>query len=128
MSCQVPQHALLIVLVATIGLPFIVLVVDYVLRIDTGLDDTMRSSGPDLCLLGLGSVGSIFLDPKVVAALVIPPQLSGAIVVFIIFAMRGFCFRLQKRPPTTMLAFVTMVLGLASVTIVGSILVYSYWS
>jgi hypothetical protein len=57
-------HGLEITLTATLGIPFLVLVVDYVFRTDTGILRTMRNSGPDLCLLGLGSVGSVFLDQK----------------------------------------------------------------
>lgn len=124
---QTPPHALAIVLAATIVLPLLVLIADYVLRTDTGLNDSMRNSGPDLCLLGLGSVGSIFLDPRVISAIAIPPQLSGALVVLIIFILRAFCFRFQKQATTTALAVGTMMLGLASISIVGSILVYSYW-
>jgi hypothetical protein len=127
-STVIPTHELTIVVAATLVLPLLVLVVDYIFRIDTGLNDTMRNSGPDLCLLGLGSVGSVFLDPKVVGAFFIPPQLSGAIVVLIIFLLRGVCFRLQKRPTTTLLSVGTMMLGLASISIVGSILVYGYSS
>lgn len=121
-----PQHALAIVLAATMGLPLLVLMVDYVFRTETGMNETMRQSGPDLCLLGLGAVGSVFLDPKVVTAFFLPPQLGGAVAVFIIFALRGICFRLAKRPTTTRLAVGTMIVGLASICIVGSILIYSY--
>lgn len=118
-------HALALVLSATIVLPFLVLVADYILRVDVGLNQTMRNSGPDLCLLGLGSVGSVFLDPKIAAGFLIPPQLAGAVVIVIIFALRGVCFRLQ-RLTTTGAAVGTMIVGLAAVCIVGSILVYAY--
>jgi hypothetical protein len=102
--------------------------VDYIYRTGTGLNETMRGAGPDLCLFGLGAVGSIFLDPKVATTFFIPPQLGGPLVVFIIFALRGICFRLQERPTTTVLAVGTMIIGLASICIVGSILIYSYVS
>ena len=88
----------------------------------------MRDSGPDLCLLGLGSVGLVFLDPRVAQAFRLPPQLSGMLLVLIIFGLRAICFRLQKRPQTTFVAVVTMILGLASISIVSSILVYRYSS
>lgn len=124
-SSQPSPHALTIVLAATIAVPLLVLIVDYVFRTETGLKETMRNSGPDLCLLGLGSVGSVFLDPQVATAFFIPPQLAGALVVLIIFILRGFCFRLEKQAVTTTLAVGTMMLGLASIFIVGSILVYA---
>jgi len=109
----------------TIVLPFLVLVADYILRTDTGLADTMRNSGPDLCLIGLGSVGSIFLDPRVALTFFIPPQVGGALIIIIIFALRGVCFRLQKHK-TTLASVGTMIVGLTSICIVGSILVYGY--
>lgn len=113
------------VLTATIVLPFLVLVADYVLRVGVGLNETMRSSGPDLCLLGLGSVGSVFLDPKVAAVFLIPPQLAGALIIIIIIGLRGVCFRLQARN-TTLASVGTMIVGLTSMCIVGSVLVYGY--
>jgi hypothetical protein len=119
-------HALEITLTATLGIPFLVLVVDYVSRIDTGILQTMRNSGPDLCLLGLGSVGSIFLDQKVASAFFIPPVLAGTIVVLLIILLRGVCFRLQKKLETTNVAIATMITGLASIFIVGGVLVYGY--
>jgi hypothetical protein len=119
-------NALAIVLSATIGIPFLVLVVDYVFRTESGFVETMRGSGPDLCLLGLGAVGSVFLDSKVASAFFIPPALGGTVVVLIIFGLRGVCFRLQKLPLTTGVAFATMVMGIASVLVVGAVLVFSY--
>jgi len=98
---------------------------DYIMRTSAGVTETMRNAGPDLCLLGLGSVGSIFLDPKVSATFFIPPQLGGALVTIIIFALRGICFRLQKNK-TTGAAVGAMVVGLASICIVGSILIFGY--
>jgi hypothetical protein len=116
---------LAIVLTVTIVIPFLVLVTDYVFRTESGVIASMRTSGPDLCLLGLGSVGSVFIDPKVASSFFLPPQVAGTVVVVIIFFLRGICFRLQKRT-TTLAAFVTMVLGIASITIIGGILVFGY--
>ena len=120
-----PQHPLAIILVATLGLPFVALMIEYIYR-GTTIDNTMRGVGPDLCLLGLGSVGSVFIDPKVALAFALPPVLGGTLVCLLIFGLRGFCFRLQKRR-TTAAAFGTMVLGLASIFMVGSILIVGYW-
>jgi len=64
--------------------------------------------------LGLGSVGSVFLDQRVASAFFVPPVLGGPIAVLLIFFLRGVCFRLQKLPESTMVAVATMVAGLAS--------------
>ncbi len=122
---MVTPSPLAIVLTVTIGIPFLVLVTDYVFRVESGVTELMKTSGPDLCLLGLGSVGSVFIDPKVASSFFLPPQVAGTVVVVIIFLLRGVCFRLQRRA-TTFAAFVTMVLGIASMTIIGSIIVYGY--
>jgi hypothetical protein len=116
---------MLTVIVVTIGIPFLVLVADYMYRVDAGMLDVMRTAGPDLCLLGLGSVGAIFIDPRVASAFTLPPQLAGVIVTVVIFMLRGICFRFGKNA-TGKSAFATMLSGLASITIVGAILIYSY--
>jgi hypothetical protein len=120
-----PPSPLAIVLTVTIVIPFLVLATDYVLRVESGVTESMRTSGPDLCLLGLGSVGSVFIDPKIASSFFLPPQVAGTVVVIIIFLLRGICFRLQKRS-TVFAAFMTMVLGIASITIIGSIIIYGY--
>jgi hypothetical protein len=122
---MVTPSPLAIVLTVTIGIPFLVLIADYVLRTESGITASMRTSGPDLCLLGLGSVGSVFIDPKVASSFFLPPQVAGTVVVMIIFILRGICFRLQKRT-SVFAAFVTMALGIASITIIGSIIIYGY--
>jgi hypothetical protein len=114
------------VFAVTIVLPLLVVIVDYVYRIDSNLLDIMRSAGPDLCLLGLGAVGTIFVDPKVAATIPLPPIVAGLIVTFIIFMLRGICFRLQQST-SGKAAVATMMTGLMSITIVGCILMYSYW-
>jgi hypothetical protein len=119
------QSPLAIVFTVTIGIPLLVLVTDYVFRVESGVTESMRNSGPDLCLVGLGSVGSVFIDPKVASSFFLPPQVAGTLVVIVIFLLRGICFRLQK-VDTTLAAFVTMVLGIASITIIGVIIVYGY--
>jgi hypothetical protein len=122
---MVTPSPLAIVLTVTIGIPFLVLIADYVLRTESGITASMRTSGPDLCLLGLGSVGSVFIDPKVASSFFLPPQVAGTVVVMIIFILRGICFRLQERT-SVFAAFVTMALGIASITIIGSIIIYGY--
>jgi hypothetical protein len=119
---------LVTVVACTVGLPFLVLVSDYMFRVEANLITVMRMSGPDLCLLGLGAVGSIFIDPKVVAALHgLPPLVPGIAVIFVIFILRGLCFRLGKST-TNSAAYVILLSGVLSLTLVSGILVYSYWN
>ena len=86
------RQELAIVISATLLVPFLVLVGDYVYRSESSLSQVLQQSGPDLCLLGLGSVGSVFIDRKVASAFPVPPQLAGIIVALLIFVFRGFCF------------------------------------
>jgi hypothetical protein len=119
---------LIIVVSVTVILPLIVLVSDYVWRLEITTLGLMKACGPDLCLLGLGSVGSIFIDPKVQSALYpFPPVIGGIFVIFMIFILRGICFRFGRKE-TKIAAFVTMASGIASLTVVSVILVYSYWT
>jgi hypothetical protein len=58
---------LVTVVAVTIVIPFLVLVGDYIYRVESDIFAVMRMAGPDLCILGWGAVGSIFIDPRVVA-------------------------------------------------------------
>ena len=120
------HHELSIVICAILGLPFLVLVADYIYRFESSLNQVLLHSGPDLCLLGLGSAGSVFLDKKVASEFFLPPQLAGVVVVVLIFIMRGLCFRISRHPISGWTIFGSLCLGLVSLTVVGGILVYSY--
>ncbi len=120
------HQELSIVICAILGLPFLVLVADYIYRFESSLSQVLQQSGPDLCLLGLGSIGSVFLDKKVASVFFLPPQLAGVVVAVLIFILRGLCLKISKYPISGWTVFGNLCLGSASLTVIGAILVYSY--
>lgn len=130
MKVSVPTetNALAVVLVATLFLPLLVMFIDYLLRYDLTGVDAVQQFGPDLCLLALGSVGSVFIDPKVATSFGIPAQLSGVLVLLLIFVCRALCFRVGRRKPkTSTTATVSVILGFISVALIGGTLIFGYW-
>src|SRR6266480_3465662 len=65
--------------VAMIGLPFLALVLDYLFRWASILE-TMKRAGPEFCVMGLGSMGAIFVDKRTIDAMTaltaLPVQLN----------------------------------------------------
>ena len=115
------------VLITTIGVPFLVLVLDYVYNSQgASIMDTLLRAGPDLCLVGLGSSGSVFIDPKVIKAFSIPPQLILIVVLIVILILRGICRKLGSTPHSTLRAFGSCALGIASIAIISCIIYYGY--
>lgn len=126
--CYPMKPELLTVILATLGLPILVLAADYIPRMGN-LAEAMNTAGPDLCLLGLGSIGAIFIDKKVADAFPIAPQLMGVFVAIFIMILRNICGRLSKMAGgawSHIRGFWSLVSGLAAVLIVGWILIYSY--
>jgi hypothetical protein len=122
------SHPLVIVISATLVLPLVVLIGDYTHRVGHGFDELVLQAGSDLCLLAFGSVGSVFIDPKVASTFPLPPQLAGVLIVVLIYFFRGMCLRLDKKTPSVWTKLASIGFGLASVFAVGAILVYSYSS
>jgi hypothetical protein len=50
------------VLLATVVIPFLFLLVEYVYHPSATVVSTLQKSGPDFCLIGLGASGSVFID------------------------------------------------------------------
>lgn len=86
-------------LAAVVGLPFLVLVVDYVFRWLPVLE-ALRRSGPDFCIMGLGSSGAVFIDQKVIDTLRrvthVPIQLDMVFLVIVILIFRQISFKLTE--------------------------------
>lgn len=119
---------LVTVIMATLGIPVCVLAEDYIPRM-TNLQEAMNTAGPDLCLLGLGSVGALFIDKRVADAFPIAPQLMCVFVTIFIMILRNICGRLSKTPGPGWWpgkGFWNLISGLAAVMVVGWILIYSY--
>jgi hypothetical protein len=115
-------------LLSILVLPIIILVANYLLTSDP-MDDVLKRSGPDLCLIGLGASGSVFLDPKVSAAYALPPQLLLMVIMGIILILRGACSRVLTRGGTapTIRPGWSVGFGMASICLVFGVLTYGYF-
>jgi len=81
--------------VATFGIPLIVLSIEYAIRwtyTDASPDQIQRLCGPDLCILSLGSVGAIFIDPHI-EALHWNTSLVIVVDLLIVVLLRVICIR-----------------------------------
>lgn len=119
-----PENLILIIL-ATFGVPFLILVFDNVRRGGTALD-VMRRSGRDLSLVGLGSSGAVFVNPKATAAFPIPSTLVVVLVLATLFTLHQWCANVNERPPSRWNAVSSCGFGMASVAIVLCVLAYGY--
>ena len=112
-------------LVATFGVPLIFMTGDYILRLKGGLatkDELTHQVGSDCCILSLGAVGAVYIDPHVHNVKGISSQLTLVIVVGALSILRYLCLPSQKnvRPHDPKLS---MFLGFMSMFIVSTILV-----
>lgn len=126
-------------LVAILGVPFLVLLFDYIFRWPPILD-TLRRAGPDFCILGLGSCGAVFIDKKVIESLTrrmpLPVELDMIIIVLVILAFRQIAFRLTEQKSenqesatlSAVRAISSCAFGLASVILISVILYVGYTS
>jgi hypothetical protein len=112
-----------IVLAAHVLVPLMALILDYFHR-GKGVLDCMDRSGPDLCLIGLGGSGVLFIDPRIV--LVFHPPVYLIIVLFLILIFRQICFLMHKDPLVKWRALCSCAIGLSSITVVSSILYFAY--
>jgi hypothetical protein len=122
-----PPGSLGTVLVVTIVVPLFALVVDNMARVNTKLEELVPKAGADLCLLGLGSSGAVFIEPRVEVAFGTRSSLVEVIVLFAIFFLRFFCLRIEQKEFLKQRKYAGLVPGVGSVFIVGAILLYSYW-
>jgi hypothetical protein len=123
-----PPGSLVTVLVVIIVIPLFALVVDYMARVNTRIHELVRKAGADLCLLGLGSSGAVFIEPRVSIAFGARTSLIEVIVIFAIFFLRFFCLRIEQQQFFANREYAGLVPGVGSVFIVGAILLYSYWA
>src|SRR5258708_29767997 len=92
-----PPGSLVTVVVVIIVIPFFALVVDYMGRVNTRIQELVPKAGADLCLLGLGSSGAVFIEPRVSLAFGARTSLIEVIVIFTIFFLRFFCLRIEQQ-------------------------------
>jgi hypothetical protein len=112
--------------VALFGVPILFLVLEYVYQTDTTLLAVFQKSGPDLCLIGLGSSGSVFIDPRVISSFRLPSQLCLIIVIVVILILRRISVRVESEPQTWRRAITSSALGLGSIAMVLCVLMYGY--
>ena len=123
---------------AMIGLPFLALVLDYLFRWAPILE-TMKRAGPEFCVMGLGSMGAIFVDKRTIdattALTTLPVQLNLILVALMILAFRQVSFKLaegkkdQEGKPIQVSKFRALsscAFGLASIILVSGTLYVGY--
>jgi hypothetical protein len=124
--------------VAVIIVPFSALMLDYLFRW-TPILETMKRAGPDFSIMGLGSVGAIFIDKRATDALTslttLPVQLNLFLVALMILVFRQISFKiaegrvLQDGSQADVSAFRAVsscAFGLASIILVSAILYVGY--
>jgi hypothetical protein len=109
-----------------LGIPVVFLIYEYVSRPNETLYGAFQKSGPDFCLIGLGSSGSIFIDPQVTSSFQLAPQLCLIFAIAAILILRSLCYKVQVTPPRWQSAFASLGLGLGSIGLVFGILGYAY--
>jgi hypothetical protein len=116
---------LITVLIITIVIPLLVLISEYINYSDS-MRDTFLRAGPDLCLVGLGSSGSVFIDPKVIGAFPVPSVVVLLVVLLVILIFRGLCRKLVSPPHSWRKAIGSCAFGIASIAILSCIIYYGY--
>jgi len=124
--------------VAILIVPFSCLLLDYLFRWSSILE-TLKRSGPEFAIMGLGSIGAIFIDKKATDALTVrttlPVQLNLFLVVVLILALRQVSFKLAEEKKgddgkplgvSTFRAVSSCAFGLASIILVSAILYVGY--
>ncbi len=111
---------------AVLGIPIVFLIYEYVSRPNETLVGVFQKSGPDFCLVGLGSSGSVFIDPRVTSSFRLAPQICLIFAIAAILILRSVCYKVQVTPPQWKSAFASLGLGLGSLGVVFGILVYAY--
>jgi len=125
-------------LVAVVGLPFSALVLDYLFRWSPVLE-TMKRAGPDFAVMGLGSIGAVFIDKRSIDALTaltsLPVQLNLFLVAVVILAFRQVAFKVAEEKKDTdgkviklspLKAISSCAFGLACIFLVSGILYVGY--
>src|SRR5260370_20547008 len=80
----------LTVVSAVLGIPIVFLMYEYVSRPNETLHGAFQKAGPDFCLIGLGSSGSIFIDPQVTSSFQLAPQLCLIFAIAVILNTEEF--------------------------------------
>jgi hypothetical protein len=117
-----------VAVVATLFLPLSVLALDYFIRAKIQIDtwnELIARSGPDCCVLSLGTTGAIFVDPHVnsISGIKSPLFIIG-LIIFLIF-MRVAC--ISKSVPSGKLGTPpSLRYGVCSLLAIFFVMVISY--
>jgi hypothetical protein len=126
-SCETKvNNDFITVVIANLGVPIFFLAVEYAYRPDGTFVAVIQRSGPDLCLIGLGTSGSVFINPRVTSSFPVPSQLGLIILIVVILLLRRACYAVQADPPHWLKALVSLSLGIGSITLVFFVLMYGY--
>ncbi|GAC1627333.1 MAG: hypothetical protein NVS9B13_24330 [Candidatus Acidiferrum sp.] len=120
--------SLLTALFTTLLIPLLALAVDYMARVNTKIGELTLKAGPDLCLIGLGSSGAVFIEPKVSSAFGAKTSMIELVVVFTIFFLRALCLRIEQKQFFANKEYANLFPGVAAIFVVGAILIYSHWA
>jgi hypothetical protein len=126
-SVVTPMFSVLTTLCVAFVVPLLVLFTDYLFRADLNLEELLRKAGADLCLLGLGSSGAVFIEPRVSAAFGLAASLIQLLSVLFVFLFRALCLRIERGDILAKCKYANLYFGVASICMMGGILIYSYW-
>ena len=113
-------------LLVTFLVPPLILAADYVQKTELSLKELIQKAGPDLCSLSLGASVPVFLDPHVRTVLGGEGPAVELIGILVLFIFRRACIRLNRQGLPTRYAYAGTVVGIASVFVVGVIMLLGY--
>ena len=113
-------------ILVTFLIPPLILAADYVQKTELTLKELIQKSGPDLCSISLGASVPVFLDSHVQAALSGQGPAVELIGILLLFIFRGVCIRLNRQRLPIRYAYAGTILGIASVSLVGVIMLFGY--
>jgi hypothetical protein len=113
-------------ILVTFLVPPLILAADYVQKNELTLKELVQKSGPDLCSISLGASVPVFLDPRVQTALSNRAPVLEIIGILVLFILRGTCIRINRQTLPTQYAYAGAIVGIASIFLVGGIMVFAY--
>lgn len=113
-------------ILVTFLVPPLILAADYVQKTELTLKDLVQKSGPDLCSISLGASVPVFLDTRVQTALSNRAPVLEIIGILVLFILRGTCIRINRQTLPPQYAYAGAIVGIASIFLVGGIMVFAY--
>jgi hypothetical protein len=113
-------------ILVTFLVPPLILAADYVQKTELTLTELIQKSGPDFCSISLGASVPVFLDPRVHATFSNRAPVLEIIGILVLFILRGACIRINRQTLSQPYAYAGAIVGIASVFLVGGIMVFAY--